>query len=46
VSGAGALLKQIDLSMNQNQADAALSEAQDIGQELGAGRLDVFQACQ
>ncbi|HWQ52482.1 MAG TPA: S8 family serine peptidase [Bryobacteraceae bacterium] len=44
VSGAAALLVEIDGRTNQAQAEAALSQAVPVPQ-LGAGRIDLFQAC-
>ncbi len=46
VSGAAALIVQIDHNTNQAQADAALTKAHPLwGQDLGAGRLDLILAC-
>jgi subtilisin family serine protease len=45
VAGGAALLVQIADYTNQAQAHQALSQAVPIGQGLGAGRLDLFQAC-
>lgn len=44
VAGAAALLIQISPNLNPWQAKSALSQAENIGQELGAGELDLFQA--
>jgi len=45
VSGAAALLLDINGNINQTQAQRAVSQAVPVGQGLGAGRLDLFQAC-
>jgi subtilisin family serine protease len=45
VSGAAALLQQINTSINQSGAVQAISNAVSIGQGLGYGELDLFQAC-
>jgi subtilisin family serine protease len=45
VSGAAALLVDISGSINEAKAQTAVSQAVSIGQGLGAGRLDLFQAC-
>ena len=45
VSGAAALLAQLDYNINETQADNALSQADAVGQGLGAGRLDLVKAC-
>lgn len=44
VAGAAALLVQTNSNINQAQAAQALSHAAPIGQQLGAGRLDLYQA--
>jgi subtilisin family serine protease len=46
VSGAAAMLAGIDPNTSQSQAAAALARARFVGQELGAGRLDLRQACE
>ncbi|MFB3826835.1 MAG: S8 family serine peptidase [Bryobacteraceae bacterium] len=46
VSGGVALLAQLDRNLNQAQAGDALAQAQPLGPELGAGRVDFFRACQ
>jgi subtilisin family serine protease len=44
-AGAAALLVQMNGNINEAQVDHALSQAAlDIGQGLGAGRMDLFQA--
>jgi thermitase len=45
VSGAAALLVDIDGHIGQSQAQLAVSQAMPVGQGLGAGRLDLVQAC-
>jgi subtilisin family serine protease len=45
VSGAAALLVDVNNQTNQGQAVKDLSHARAIGQELGAGELDLYQAC-
>lgn len=47
VSGAAALLVQLDPNMNQAQATAALEQAKvlPVSDQLGAGRLDIYRAC-
>jgi hypothetical protein len=45
VSGAAALLVDINGRINPAQAERAVSQAVPVGQGLGAGRLDLFQAC-
>jgi hypothetical protein len=45
VTGAAALLQQINTTINQSEAVQAISHAVPIGQGLGAGELDLFQAC-
>jgi hypothetical protein len=45
VSGAAALLAQINGNVNQWQAQQAISQAVPVGQGLGAGVLNLFQAC-
>jgi subtilisin family serine protease len=45
VSGAVALLVDINSNVNEAQAERALSHAVSVGQGLGAGRLDLVQAC-
>ena len=44
VSGGVALLQQIDPTLTQGGAAASLSQAVPLGPELGAGRLDLYQA--
>jgi hypothetical protein len=44
VSGATALLRQVDSGLDQAGAEAALSRAQPVDPELGAGRLDLVSA--
>lgn len=44
VSGATALLRQADAGLDQAGAEAALSHAQPIDPEMGAGRLDLVGA--
>ena len=46
VSGGGALLRQIDPNINQDQAATSLSQAVYLGPDLGAGRIDLFRTCQ
>jgi subtilisin family serine protease len=46
VAGAAALLVDINSNINEAQAVQALSNAVSIGQGLGAGQLDLVQACQ
>jgi thermitase len=46
VSGGAALLVGLDPTTNQNAAAKDLSRAKAIGQQLGAGELDLYQACQ
>lgn len=45
VAGGAALLVQIGDHTNQAQATQALSQVVPIGQGLGAGRIDLYQAC-
>jgi subtilisin family serine protease len=45
VSGGAALLRQIDANLSQDQATTALSQAVDLGADLGAGRIDLYRAC-
>jgi hypothetical protein len=45
VAGAAALLVDINSSLNDTQAQQALTHADSIGQGMGAGRLDLVQAC-
>jgi subtilisin family serine protease len=45
VSGAAALLQQINSQINQTEAVQAISQAVKIGQGLGAGELDLVGAC-
>lgn len=45
VSGAAALLLDINSNINEAQAVLALSHADPIGQGMGAGLLDLVQAC-
>jgi subtilisin family serine protease len=44
VAGTAALLFQLNPQLNQSAAVQALSHAAPIGQQLGVGRLDVYQA--
>ena len=46
VAGAAALLVDLNSNINEAQALTALSNADPAGQGLGAGRLDLVQACQ
>src|ERR1039457_1549637 len=46
VSGAAALLVDINSNITEAQAQQALSQAVPIGQGMGVGRLDLVQACQ
>jgi hypothetical protein len=45
VAGGAALLVQIQRNINEGQAAQAISQANSIGQGLGAGELDLFRAC-
>ncbi len=45
VAGGAALLVQLGADTNESQAAQALSQATWIGQEMGAGELDLFRAC-
>ena len=45
VAGGAALLFDIKNKTDETSADKALSQAKAIGQELGAGELDLYQAC-
>jgi subtilisin family serine protease len=45
VSGAAALLLEVNHNINGDMAVKDLSHATAIGQELGAGELDAYQAC-
>ncbi len=45
VSGAAALLVNMNPNINQSQAQTAIFKANAVGQGLGAGVLDLFQAC-
>jgi subtilisin family serine protease len=45
VTGGAALLVQLGRNINVVQADQAISQAIPTGQGLGAGELDLFQAC-
>jgi len=45
VSGAAALLVQLNGNVNPNQAQKAISQASPAGQGLGAGVLNLLQAC-
>jgi len=46
-SGGAGLLLQIDPKINQDQVATSLSQAQALlGQGLGAGRIDLYRACQ
>jgi len=44
VAGGAALLVDVNKKINQSGADGALGHAKFIGQELGAGELDLYQA--
>jgi subtilisin family serine protease len=44
-AGGAALLVDIDKHTDESAANQALSQATFIGQELGAGELDLFRAC-
>ena len=46
VSGGAALLVGLDPTTKQKAAAKDLSRATEIGQQLGAGELDLYQACQ
>lgn len=46
VSGAGALLLNLDRSTNQSKAAAAVAHAVPVGSGMGNGRLDLVQALQ
>jgi subtilisin family serine protease len=45
VAGGAALLVDMAVQIDGTEASAALSHATYIGQELGAGELDLYQAC-
>jgi subtilisin family serine protease len=45
VAGGAALLVDLNKKTDENAAAAALRHARPIGQELGAGELDLYQAC-
>jgi subtilisin family serine protease len=45
VSGAASLLLDMNGKTDGNMAEKDLSHATAIGQELGAGELDLYQAC-
>ena len=45
VSGAASLLLDVNGKTDGNMAEKDLSHASAIGQELGAGELDLYQAC-
>jgi hypothetical protein len=45
VAGGMALLVQMNYGLDQQHARAAITHAVPVGQGLGAGRLDLFQAC-
>ena len=45
VSGAAALLVSIRANISESHALEAISQAVPVGQGLGAGRLDLYQAC-
>lgn len=45
VAGGAALLFDINSKTDQTSATKALTQAKPIGQELGAGELDLYQAC-
>jgi len=45
VAGGAALLADISKHVDGSAANQALSQATYIGQELGAGELDLFRAC-
>jgi Subtilase family len=46
VSGAGALLLNLDPTMNESKAAAAVAHAVPLGSGMGNGRLDLMQALQ
>ncbi|MDE3168246.1 MAG: S8 family serine peptidase [Acidobacteriota bacterium] len=46
VAGGAALLVDLSNRLNPASAAAALANARYIGQQMGAGELDVYQACQ
>jgi subtilisin family serine protease len=45
VSGGLALLNQMDSNLTWTKANNAITQCAPIGQQLGAGRLDLFRAC-
>ena len=45
VAGAAALLVDIKANINEAHAMQAISQAVPVSQGLGAGRLDLYQAC-
>jgi subtilisin family serine protease len=45
VSGGASLLLDMNLKTNETMAVSDLSHATAIGQQLGAGELDLYQAC-
>jgi len=45
VTGGVALLVQMDSNLNWSRATSAITQCAPIGQQLGAGRLDLFRAC-
>ena len=45
VSGAAALFVQLTGNIDESHAEKAAQQADDVGQGLGAGRLDLSQAC-
>ena len=44
VSGAAALLLDVNVSAGESDASAAISHAKFISSDLGKGRLDLYQA--
>ena len=45
VAGGAALLEDISQKTDESGAETALAHARYIGQELGAGEADLYQAC-
>lgn len=45
VSGGVALLTQMTSNLTASQAASAITQCADVGQQMGAGRLDLFRAC-
>jgi subtilisin family serine protease len=45
VTGGVALLLQMNPNLNGSRADSAITQCAPIGQQLGAGELDLFRAC-